>query len=272
MRLRYLLIILMLMFIFAGISAFVPNIQLRRVADYYMDAATGRIPGVATVNKFGRNTDIDTAAEEDVWDGGGTWNEPSTTQVYTVTSTSADDAAAGTGARTVQIYGLDSTGLEANETITMTGLTPVTLTASLQMVHRMVVRSAGSGGVNAGMVTANANTDGNVTAQINAGNNQTLMAVYKIPSNYIGGCLVSYYGGINRSNTTGSTDVVVKAKPNGEVWQIKQVNGAIATGGSHLNHRYGTPQCFDPLTIVKMSMLVSANNMDVSAGFDLVNY
>ncbi len=41
-----------------------------------LEIAKGNVPGHSTVNKFGRNTDIDTAAKEDIWDGGGLWVAP----------------------------------------------------------------------------------------------------------------------------------------------------------------------------------------------------
>lgn len=248
-----------------------PSTQaLKRVADFYFDVATGEIRGHSSINKFGRNTDIDQTIE-DIWDGGGVWSEPTVGQVYTVTSTSTADTAAGTGAQTMQASGLLSdTGLLADETITLNGTSWVTLTNEYQMIHRLIVLSAGSGGVNAGTITANANTDGTVTAQINVGNNQTLMAIYKIPTGKKG-CLLDYYASINKAtgaNTTG--DILVKVKPDGEVFQTKQVIGISTIGSGFIEHTYFAPSCFDPLTIIKMSAGTSANDADISAGFDLV--
>lgn len=249
-------------------QAFSPPAQLKRVADFYFDVAVGEVAGHSSINKFGENADVDSASAEDIWDGGGLWNEPSASQVYTITSTSAADASDSTGARTLEIFGLGSTGVLINETISLSGTVVVTAANSYQMIHRMVVRTAGSGGVNAGTITANANTDGAVTAQINANNNQTLMAIYKIPAGS-DGCLVSFYASIYKTDLTGAADVLIYAKPTGEVWQVKQKAGLVGTTGSY-QHFFKIPNCFEPLTLIRINADVSADNTVITAGFDVV--
>jgi hypothetical protein len=250
--------------------AFTPDYQLRRPNDFYFEVAVGNVRDHDSINKFGRNSDIDSSIE-DIWDGGGAWNEPTVGQVYTVTSTSTADTGAGTGARTLQISGLISdTGLLASETITMAGTSWVTLTNNYQMIHRLIVLSVGSGSVNAGTIYAVGNTDGTVTAQINPGNNQTLMAVYKIPANRRG-CLLNYYSSINRATGANTlANVFIKAKPNGQAFQTKQIIGISTISSGFIEHTYYAPNCFDPLTIVKMSADASANDTDISAGFDMI--
>lgn len=245
-----------------------PNQQLKRAYNFYYEVATGSIRGHSSVNKFGENTDVDSATPEDIWDGGGLWNEPSTTQVYTFTSTSASDVITGTGARTMEIFGLSSAGALINETISLSGTAVVTATNSYQIIHRMIIRTAGISASNVGTVTANANTDSTITAQINTGNNQTLMAIYKVP---VGndGCIVSFYASIYKTDLTGGADIIIYAKPDGEVWQVKQNTGLVATAGSY-QHDYKVPNCFDPLTIIKMNADVSADDTMISGGFDMV--
>jgi hypothetical protein len=250
--------------------AFSPDAQLRRPNDFYFEVAVGNVLNHSNVNKFGRNADVDSAAVEDIWDGGGTWSAPTVTQVYTFTSDSANDTSDGTGARTMQIYGLDSNGNLADETITLAGTFPATATTQYQMIHRMIILTAGSGGVNAGTIIANANTDGTVTAQINPSNNQTLMAIYKVPTGYQG-CILDYYSSLNKAvGATATANVIIKAKPNGQVYQTKQILGLVKDGSSTIQHSYVAPKCFDPLTIIVMSADTNVDNVDVSAGFDMV--
>jgi len=244
---------------------------LKRVGDFYFDVATGDVRDHSSVNKFGRNADVDSAAAEDIWDGGGVWNEPTVGQVFTMTSTSAADTSAGTGARTVQVSGLiSSTGLLANETITLNGTSWVTLTNNYQMIHRLIVLTAGTGGVNAGTIYAVGNTDGTVTAQINIGNNQTLMAIFKIPAGS-DGCLLGYYASANKATgQTATINTILKTKPNGEVWQITEVVGLIKDGSSNVVRKYFVPSCFEPLTTIKITMDSNVDDVDGSAGFDIV--
>ncbi len=248
-----------------------PDQQMGRPNDFYFEVSIGNVLNHSSINKFGNNADVDSAAPEDVWDGGGTWNEPTVGQVYTITSTSATDTSAGTGARTMKISGLlSSTGLLADETISLNGTTAVTLTNNYQMIHRMIVLTAGSGGANAGIIQARGNTDGTITAQIAITNNQTLMAIYKIPSGYTG-CLLSYYASGNKAlGATATVNVIVKAKPNGGVWQTKEIIGLIRDGSSNIDRKYHVPSCFDPLTIIKMTMDSNVDDVDGSAGFDVI--
>lgn len=244
--------------------------SLKRVADFYFDVATGDVRSHSSVNKFGQNTDVDSAAVEDIWDVGGVWNEPTASQVYTFTSTSTADDSGGTGAIAVEVFGLDSVGALQNETLAMAGTDIVTAANSYSMIHRMVVRTAGSGGANAGAITANANTDANITAQISAGNNQTLMAVYKIPAGF-DGCLIYYYASLNKATgQTATVNITLKAKAAGEVYQVKQVFGIVKDGMSGINRAFTLPDCFEPLTIIKMSADTNVDSVDVSGGFDLV--
>lgn len=244
---------------------------LKRVADFYFDVATGDVRDHNSVNKFGRNEEIDTAdGIEDIWDGGGTWPEPSAGQVYTFTSTSALDTSAGVGARTMETFGLDGAGALQNEMLTLNGTAPITAASLYSMIHRMIIRTAGVSATNIGVITAHANTDDTITAQINATNNQTLMTVYKIPID-LDGCMINFYVDVNKSGgATTSVDAYLYAKPAGEVWQIKQLNGAISGGTSRFNHFFGVPNCFEPLTLLKLAANVSANDTAVSGGYSLI--
>lgn len=65
-------------------------------------------------------------------------------------SSSANDAAAGTGARTVRIYGLDFNGNPLTEDVTLNGQSKVTSTNKFWRVFGAKTLTAGSGRVNAG--------------------------------------------------------------------------------------------------------------------------
>ena len=152
-----------------------------------LEIARGNIPGWSDVTKFGRNPDIDTGTPEDVWFNGGDYSgfptgAPEEVEVF---SASANDTAAGTGARTVRIQGLltsDSTE-ETTEDITLNGTTAVDSVNTWYRVNRVFVLTAGSGGVNAGNITVRHNvTTANVFAVVAAGIGQTAIAAYTVPA------------------------------------------------------------------------------------------
>lgn len=158
--------------------------------DPSLSIAGGLVPGVTLVNKFGLNPDIDTGSvPEDVWGGGGPYTgfPDIAPEILRFTSTSASDSAAGTGARTVQVTGLDANWNILSETITLNGLTPVTSVNTFRRVHTMRTITAGSGGVNAGDITVQYNTTTSVVFLVMAtGRNQTNNVSFTIPEGYTG--------------------------------------------------------------------------------------
>lgn len=74
-------------------------LEARRLSDLLAVAAEGNLPNAKVVNVFGRNTDIDTSAE-DVTEIGGNYAPPTVARVHAVVSSSAedgDDSAQSTG-------------------------------------------------------------------------------------------------------------------------------------------------------------------------------
>ena len=234
---------------------------------YGLQVALGNITGVANVSKFGRNLDVDTGFEEDVWSQGGSWVAPTTARVHDIVSSNANDTSAGTGARTVEIFGLDSNFDEISETVTMNGTTNVATVNSYTRIFRMIVRTAGTGGQNAGDITATAQTDATVTAVITAAFNQTLMAIYTVPdskSAYINNVFAS----VNRQASAG-INLTMFVRPENEVWQAKFTLGLNSVGSSAFQRNFYSSNLISGRTDIRISANTSANNADVSAGFDL---
>jgi hypothetical protein len=69
-----------------------------------------------------------------------------------VASSSADDAEAGTGARTIRVYGLDWDWNPVSEDVILNGTTEVAGTLQYRAINYAEVLTAGSGAVNAGDV------------------------------------------------------------------------------------------------------------------------
>ena len=163
------------------------EVMAEATKEFLYEAAAGRVPGYSVGRKFGRNPDIDTGSPEDIWNGGGLYTGFPTTgsaETVDVVSSSTNDAAAGTGARTINLFGLDENYIEQEETITMNGTTAVTSTKIWWRLNRVKVTSIGSLSTNDGSITVNhTTTTANVFAVMPASAGQTAIMAYTIPAN-----------------------------------------------------------------------------------------
>lgn len=236
----------------------------------------GQIPGVEGVNKFGRCTDIDQALH-DVWDltTQATWLPPTVARIHDIASDNANDdgAPVGTGARTVRVWGLTDWGsAEVFEDIIMNGIANVP-TQALVIIHRMQVLTKGSAGPNVGTITATAQVDGTVTAQIQPGEGQTQMAIYGVPS-VRDAYLSEYYASQARTGgAAASIDIrlLVNPEPDAELlgYLTKHTGGMISTGSTEFNRPFDPYFKIPGPAIIKIDAIGSANDNDISAGFDL---
>lgn len=197
-----------------------------RFGDFPFQVANIVHGNIETFEKFGRNEATGTGAE-DIWHGGGLYTGFPTGAAETMeilSSSTADTAAGegGTGARTVTIKNLlDADGGMAGDlTVPLNGQTTVSLGATTYTRStRILVKTAGSGGGNAGELTLrHTTTTANVFATVPAGYNRTLIAAYTVP---VGKRLF-----INRANcrlsrpngAAGSASMTFRARPDGEVF------------------------------------------------------
>jgi len=103
------------------------------------------------------------------------------------TSTNDDGNPVGTGARTVDIHYLDTSGVEQVETVTMNGTTAATTTAvDIDCVQWIHTKTVGSGGVAAGNISLQGVGGGTVYEYIAVGGNQSLSARYRVPAAHKG--------------------------------------------------------------------------------------
>ncbi len=254
-----------------------------------LSVAIGRVPGFRSVDKFGRNTDIDSGITADVWDGGHTvganpagtsliWVAPTAARLHTIASTDAGDTSGGAGARTLRIFGLPGWGAkEVSEDITMNTGSPPSTANSYVIIHRMQVLTKGATSSNIGIITATTEGQGGsntITARINADAGQTQMAIYGIPSSQTM-YLDQIYASMDRNSggaATGYVDVSleVNPEPTDELlnFLIKHTFGLSLNGTSMHAHNYTVPKIVPGPAIIKMQVVSSTANMDISAGFD----
>jgi len=164
--------------------------QVTENNDYFEGIAKGLVPNHDFIYKFGRTLTI-VGKRKPIWDGTGNYTFPTTAALITLSSTSGNDVPAGTGARTIEIEGLDGDYNQISETIDSDGTT----TNTYLRVFRMRVVTSGTQlypydstqiGNNVGVITATHAGTGLPIAIINAEMGQTLMAIYTIPAGCTG--------------------------------------------------------------------------------------
>lgn len=241
-----------------------------------LEVALGNISGYGKVNKFGCALDCDNAVPTDIWDGadGATstdvWVAPTQARLHDLASTNANDAAAGTGARTCEVYGLqDWDSAETSETVTLNGVSNVATANSYVIIHRIKCLTFGSGETNAGILTATAQTDGTVTAAVQAGKGQTLMAIYGVPSTQTVH-LKKGWAKVLRSgpsaNVSGLLLVKERADQSDCGFVVKEQFSF--TNDDPWNPEWDPPKSFSGPCVVKIQVESDTNNTVVPAGFD----
>ena len=239
---------------------------------FYLQVARNQISFHKSNFKFGFNPDIDDALET-VWAQGGLYSYLETATALKVSSSSLDDAVTQTGARQVEVSGLDANYDELTETIVLAGQTAVTTSNQFIRVNRMKVISAGSGGQNAGVIYAGTGTissgvPANKYATIAIGDNQTLMCTWTVPRGY-----TAY---LHQIDITMNTEVANKygtvslvAKPLGGVFNV-QDKFALSQDIIHKTFTY--PRKYEEKTDIEVRAIASSSNADlaVSAGLDII--
>ena len=261
-----------------GILAALVDLLTR--TDFALDIARGSLLGKSHINKYGRNPDCDQKASatavnigRSIWDGGiaGAVNylEPTQSRIHQLKSTDANDTSGGSGARTVQIYGLDSNYAFFNETKTLDGTTNVAL-SSFTMIYRLIVRSAGATGWNEGTITVTAGTDNTVTARITIGNNQSLMTQFMVPVG-MKGYMTNFSGTLKKSGGQAKfADVFLMSKEFGQVWRVRESGSAASDGQNKFAHPFQPYKVFQAKEMIELRANPSADAQDVSGSYDLI--
>ena len=228
----------------------------RPSTEMYLDIARGVIPNSKIIHKFGANFDIDQGSDpESIWTGGGQypWASLATTQTLYCISTDASDTS------TLTIEGLDSDYNEQSETVTLNGTTAVATTNTFLRVFRMTYDAT-----NVGTITARVTSGtGTVVAQIEAGDAQTLMAIYTVPKDYTAYMV--------------TTDMTINSKRDCTVlYYLRRYNkpfriAHIAEANEHYRYDFFAPMAIPERTDIDVQVdNVSANDSSVTANFDLI--
>lgn len=234
--------------------------------EFFLHVSRGQVRGHRAVLRTGINQDIDSGGYESIWDFGGLYVFPPSASVMTVSSSSASDAAAGTGARTVRVTGLNSAYVEIQEDIALNGLTAVSTVNSYLRVFGLTVLTAGSGTeaagnlyVGTGVVTAG--VPAVVYAYVAIGWGASQMAQYTVPAGYTA-YLLDILTSATQSAINQSTLLAIRARTLGGVF-IRGGSVAIAAQLAYLDSK--TQRAFPEKTDLDAVALTTDTNVIATA-------
>jgi len=113
--------------------------------------------GQVTIGTFG-------IAANDIWPNGGLYPWMSGLTTLEISSSSANDSAAGTGARQITINGLDATYTEISSTVTMNGTTAVVIPIQFLRINSLTIAANGTSRRNEGTISVKDSPNGTTRA------------------------------------------------------------------------------------------------------------
>ena len=245
---------------------------VRTSGDLYswgINISNGAVDGVSYIEKFGRNDTL-SGNIETIWDGSNVYTYLTSASSVYVTSSDGNDTPAGTGARQVEVQGLDENYALATETIDIDDGASNTTFIRL---FRAIVTSVGSGGQAAGIISVRSASGGGGTllAQIlkvgtggGASLGQTFMAIYTVPAGYTA-YLTQWTIGAGGQNA--DTTALLVARPFGGAFNSKDI---VISAGSQYSKNYIVPLKFTEKTDIEVRAFSSSSGNDCSSTFNLI--
>lgn len=234
---------------------------------FELQVARGFIEGHRTVTVFGYNGDVDTS-EVTVWPLPSIIAHPAAALQMKVSSTSANDTSAGTGARTVVIQGLDANYVEISETVTLNGQTEVLTAQSFFRINYAYVATAGStnsaaGDIYFGTGTVTAGVPATVYNIIKYDFNNTVTGHYTVPAGYTG---YLSQGLFSAGQASGSTQVRGRLLTTG-LDDIRRTAAVTTVNNGVADYVFEYPLRIPEKTDIEATGIGSANNNGVSCMF-----
>jgi len=235
-----------------------------------LQVSRGQIQGHRNITVFGFNPDVD-QTQVSVWPLQSLITFPASALQMKVSSTSANDTSAGTGARTVVVQGLDANYNEVTETVTLNGQTAVTMTNALLRVNYAYVVTAGSGNSAAGDIyigtgTVTSGVPATVYDIIKFDYNTTTTGSYTVPAGYT--AYVSQ-GLFSTGQASGSTQVEGRLLTR-SLNNIRMTAALTTLNNGVANYVFEYPLAIPEKTTIEATAIGSANNNAVSSMFILV--
>ena len=169
----------------------------------------------------------------------------------------------GTGSAFVVASGIGSDRLSKTEFVVLSGTSNTSTENSFLRMFRIKTFGAS----NNGDILATAQTDGTISARVEAGDNQTLMAIYTVPLDKIA-YLQNWWASSSR-NKAAAIDMQFMSGSLDGLGYVKQRRSLNATGSSEFSYTPEIPIVFAGGTDLWVIASASAET-GVSSGFDLI--
>jgi len=250
-----------------------PPASISRVGTYEpfnLQVARGQIPWHQNVTVFGYNSDVDTSVET-VWPYGGLLQFPATALQMKVSSDNANDAAAGTGARTVYIEGLDADHNVISETISLNGQTAVLTANSYLHINRAYVETAGSlysaaGNIYFGTGVVTLGIPATVYDIIQYDYNTRVTGSYTIPAGYTG----YLEQGLFSSGQTGGSNAVTGRLMTRGTDDIRRTVAVVTLNNGAADYAFEYPVVIPEKTTIEAQAVGASTNNACSSMFIIV--
>lgn len=237
------------------------------VCDYFdILVSSGRTPHFSKIWKFGRNEAVD--GGEDLWSGGGVYSFLESEDYLLCSSSDGEDNNNGLGAHKITISGLDKNWKLHKEDIVLDGLSPVKSKIKYIRVFRAEVRNCGGTNTNIGHIYIKDEAVGILRAIIDPGASQTLMAIYTVPTGYIG-YIKSWYVNFTGQTPVTTINAELRVRNYGESFRVQGPLG-LQDHLSYINQSYGVPiGPYPGKTDIKINV-ESNQSADVRGGFLMI--
>ena len=247
-----------------------------------VDLARGAYEFLSAEHKFGKCESIPSNTWRDIWANGSTalgdidYPFPTVARRFRIAAGgNANDTAAGSGAQSITVQYLDEDWNPQTETIATNGASASDWsTGTAIRIERAFVYDVGTyGGNNAGAVSIEHETSGDIVCYIGAGAGQTQLSMYSVQAghrailsevNYTIGAAVSQQGDV-RMLQRQNADVVTT--PFRGVRLVHDMDGTIA---SNARIQYKSRRVFPEKTDIWCQARGVGATISVSADYDLI--
>lgn len=232
--------------------------------DFNTEVLLGNVPGFQFFTLVGVDSEVQQTFN-DIWQASGNiQNLPLATDAaesWEVLSDNVNDTAAGTGARTAIISGLDDEWNEQTQLVSLNGTTPVAIPGTWRRPRACLVRTSGSSPNNEGSLTVRVAGGGDTRIPVAPDQGVSLSAIYTVPAGK-----TAYFKSV-QTFVPKDEDVVLRSR---------FTNNAITDGATTIGAEisaYQTPldyQLLAPLTLTELTDLkvqALSTNIDIQVTF-----